>query len=67
MARSRTTARRNRRSKRSVKTDDAARIPLGRRGRPAGIAAWILGLADPLADRLTGQVPPVGGGLAVAG
>ncbi|MFI5606933.1 SDR family NAD(P)-dependent oxidoreductase [Amycolatopsis sp. NPDC051903] len=50
-----------------VKAEEAVRIPLGRRGRPADIAAWIVRLADPHAEWLTGQVLAVDGGLALAG
>jgi NAD(P)-dependent dehydrogenase (short-subunit alcohol dehydrogenase family) len=46
-----------------IKRDEAARIPLGRRGEPAEVAAWILRLADPSTTWLTGQVLTVDGGL----
>jgi NAD(P)-dependent dehydrogenase (short-subunit alcohol dehydrogenase family) len=46
-----------------IKQDEAARIPLGRRGEPAEVASWILRLADPEATWLTGQVLTVDGGL----
>jgi NAD(P)-dependent dehydrogenase (short-subunit alcohol dehydrogenase family) len=46
-----------------IKQDEAARIPLGRRGEPAEVAAWILRLADPETTWLTGQVLTVDGGL----
>ncbi|MEV3919986.1 SDR family oxidoreductase [Actinomadura coerulea] len=39
-----------------IKQDEAARIPLGRRGDPAEIATWILRLADPSTTWLTGQI-----------
>ncbi|MGI8329503.1 SDR family NAD(P)-dependent oxidoreductase [Actinomadura scrupuli] len=46
-----------------IKADEAARIPLGRRGDPAEVAAWILRLADAHTAWLTGQVLTVDGGL----
>ncbi|MFF7529386.1 SDR family NAD(P)-dependent oxidoreductase [Streptomyces bobili] len=46
-----------------IKADEAARIPLGRRGDPAEIAAWILRLAGPHTAWLTGQVLTIDGGL----
>ncbi|WIY01005.1 SDR family oxidoreductase [Amycolatopsis mongoliensis] len=46
-----------------IKQDEADRIPLGRRGLPADVAAWIVRLADPDATWLTGQVLTVDGGL----
>jgi NAD(P)-dependent dehydrogenase (short-subunit alcohol dehydrogenase family) len=46
-----------------IKTNEAARIPLGRRGDPAEVATWILRLADTHAVWLTGQVLTVDGGL----
>lgn len=46
-----------------IKRDEADRIPLGRRGTPEEVAAWILHLADPAASWITGQVITVDGGL----
>lgn len=46
-----------------IKRDEAARIPLGRRGEPGEVAEWILRLADPDATWLTGQILTVDGGL----
>ena len=46
-----------------IKRDEAARIPLGRRGEPDEVATWIVRLADPAATWLTGQVLAVDGGL----
>jgi len=46
-----------------IKREEAAAIPLGRRGEPDEVAAWILHLADPAAAWLTGQVLTVDGGL----
>lgn len=50
----------------ATKFDEAAgavRIPLGRRGDPEEVAAWILRLAGPASTWLTGQVLTVDGGL----
>lgn len=47
----------------ALKSEEAARIPLGRRGEPEEIAAWILHLADPAATWITGQILTVDGGL----
>ncbi|MEU4672384.1 SDR family oxidoreductase [Amycolatopsis sp. NPDC023774] len=49
-----------------VKAAEAELIPLGRRGHPADVAAWVVRLADPHAAWLTGQVLAVDGGLALA-
>ncbi|WP_229825090.1 SDR family oxidoreductase [Nonomuraea spiralis] len=46
-----------------IKREEAARIPLGRRGEPEEVATWILRLADPATTWLTGQVPAIDGGL----
>lgn len=46
-----------------IKQDEAARIPLGRRGEPDEVASWILRLADPATTWLTGQVLTIDGGL----
>jgi NAD(P)-dependent dehydrogenase (short-subunit alcohol dehydrogenase family) len=46
-----------------IKQDEAARIPLGRRGDPDEVAGWILRLADPATTWLTGQVLTIDGGL----
>jgi NAD(P)-dependent dehydrogenase (short-subunit alcohol dehydrogenase family) len=42
------------------------RIPLGRRGKPDDIATWILNLADPAHEWISGQVISVDGGLSLA-
>jgi NAD(P)-dependent dehydrogenase (short-subunit alcohol dehydrogenase family) len=47
----------------SIKHDEAAQIPLGRRGKPEEIADWIVHLADPASTWLTGQILTVDGGL----
>lgn len=46
-----------------IKDAEAARIPLGRRGRPEELAVWVLRLADPAVEWVTGQVLTVDGGL----
>ncbi|WP_431927013.1 SDR family oxidoreductase [Nonomuraea jabiensis] len=46
-----------------IKQDEAARIPLGRRGTPEEVAAWIVHLAGPAAAWITGQILTVDGGL----
>ncbi|GAA1890677.1 SDR family NAD(P)-dependent oxidoreductase [Actinomadura bangladeshensis] len=46
-----------------IKAEETARIPLGRRGEPDEVAAWILRLADPAATWLTGQILTIDGGL----
>ena len=46
-----------------IKADEAARIPLGRRGDPAEVAPWILRLADAHTTWLTGQILSIDGGL----
>ncbi|MEV6287106.1 SDR family oxidoreductase [Kribbella sp. NPDC051770] len=47
-----------------VKADEAARIPLGRRGEPEEVAGWLLHLAA--SSWLTGQVLTVDGGLELS-
>ncbi|HEY7488065.1 MAG TPA: SDR family oxidoreductase [Streptosporangiaceae bacterium] len=48
-----------------IKHDETERIPLGRRGEPAEVAAWILRLAAHDAAWLTGAVLNIDGGLAL--
>ncbi len=50
----------------AVKEAERARIPLGRRGVPDEIARWIVQLASPAAQWVTGQVLAVDGGLGLA-
>ena len=47
----------------AIKEQERARIPLGRRGVPEDVAAWIVRFADPGSDWITGQVLTVDGGL----
>jgi NAD(P)-dependent dehydrogenase (short-subunit alcohol dehydrogenase family) len=49
----------------AVKQQERERIPLGRRGHPNDISRWIISLADPAADWITGQVLAVDGGLGL--
>ncbi|MFD9865032.1 SDR family NAD(P)-dependent oxidoreductase [Streptomyces alboflavus] len=46
-----------------IKREEASRIPLGRRGEPDEVAAWIVRLADPATTWLTGQILTIDGGL----
>lgn len=48
-----------------IKHDEAARIPLGRRGEPEEVATRIMRLADPAATWLTGQILTLDGGLGL--
>jgi NAD(P)-dependent dehydrogenase (short-subunit alcohol dehydrogenase family) len=50
----------------AVKEQERARIPLRRRGDPDDVARWIVALADPAAEWVTGQVIAVDGGLGLA-
>jgi NAD(P)-dependent dehydrogenase (short-subunit alcohol dehydrogenase family) len=50
----------------AVKDEERARIPLGRRGIPDDVAQWIVQLAGPASQWLTGQVIAVDGGLGLA-
>jgi len=49
----------------AVKRQEIERIPLGRRGHPNDVSRWIISLADPAADWITGQVLAVDGGLGL--
>jgi NAD(P)-dependent dehydrogenase (short-subunit alcohol dehydrogenase family) len=48
----------------AVEAQEAAQVPLGRRGLPADIVPWILRLGGTDGDWLTGQVLTVDGGWA---
>ena len=48
-----------------VKQAEREQIPLGRRGTPDDISRWIVLLADPSSDWITGQVLAVDGGLSL--
>lgn len=49
----------------AVEEQEREQIPLKRRGVPDDVARWILALADPGADWVTGQVISIDGGLSV--
>ena len=48
-----------------VKREEREQIPLGRRGIPDDVSRWIVSLADPSSDWITGQVLAVDGGLSL--
>lgn len=50
----------------AVKEQERARIPLGRRGLPDEVAGWIVRLAGPATQWMTGQIMTVDGGLELA-
>jgi len=50
----------------AVKEREREQIPLKRRGNPEEVARWIVALADPASEWVTGQVIAVDGGLALA-
>lgn len=50
----------------AVKERARERIPLGRRGIPEEVARWIVALADPASEWVTGQVITVDGGLGIS-
>jgi NAD(P)-dependent dehydrogenase (short-subunit alcohol dehydrogenase family) len=50
----------------SLKEQERARIPLGRRGVPEDLANWIVRLAGPEAAWMTGQVIAIDGGLGLS-
>jgi len=50
----------------AVKERERERIPLGRRGNPEEVARWIVALADPTSEWVTGQVITVDGGLGIS-
>jgi NAD(P)-dependent dehydrogenase (short-subunit alcohol dehydrogenase family) len=49
-----------------IKEQERARIPLGRRGVPDDVAEWIVRLAGPASEWMTGQVVAIDGGLGLA-
>lgn len=49
-----------------IKEQERERIPLKRRGNPDDVARWIVSLADPDSEWVTGQVIAVDGGLSLA-
>jgi NAD(P)-dependent dehydrogenase (short-subunit alcohol dehydrogenase family) len=50
----------------AIKEQERERIPLKRRGNPNDVARWIVSLADPASEWVTGQVIAVDGGLGLA-
>ncbi|GEO41098.1 ketoreductase [Skermanella aerolata] len=50
----------------AIKNQERERIPLKRRGNPDDVARWIVFLADPAAEWVTGQVIAIDGGLGLA-
>ena len=48
-----------------IEEQERERIPLKRRGNPDDVARWIVQLADPVSEWVTGQVIAVDGGLGV--
>lgn len=49
----------------AIEADERRAIPLGRRGAPDDVAAWIVALASPSAAWVTGQVLGVDGGFSL--
>lgn len=49
----------------AVEEQEHEQIPLKRRGVPDDVARWIVALADPVADWVTGQVIAIDGGLSL--
>ncbi|GLK83097.1 SDR family NAD(P)-dependent oxidoreductase [Ancylobacter defluvii] len=49
----------------AIKTKEVEMIPLGRRGVPDDVARWVVALADPAADWVTGQIIGVDGGFGL--
>jgi NAD(P)-dependent dehydrogenase (short-subunit alcohol dehydrogenase family) len=49
-----------------IKARERQLIPLGRRGDPEDVAYWVVALADPAANWITGQVIGVDGGYSLA-
>jgi NAD(P)-dependent dehydrogenase (short-subunit alcohol dehydrogenase family) len=50
----------------AIKEQERERIPLKRRGNPDEVAQWIVRLADPASEWVTGQVIAIDGGLGLA-
>jgi NAD(P)-dependent dehydrogenase (short-subunit alcohol dehydrogenase family) len=50
----------------AIKEQERERIPLKRRGNPGDVARWIVQLADPASEWVTGQVIAADGGLGLA-
>ena len=50
----------------AVKEREREKVPLRRRGTPAEVARWIVSLADPASEWVTGQVITIDGGLGIS-
>jgi NAD(P)-dependent dehydrogenase (short-subunit alcohol dehydrogenase family) len=50
----------------AIKEQERERIPLKRRGNPDDVGRWIVSLADPASEWVTGQVIAIDGGLGLA-
>jgi NAD(P)-dependent dehydrogenase (short-subunit alcohol dehydrogenase family) len=50
----------------AIEEQEREQIPLKRRGKPDDVARWIVQLADPASEWVTGQVIAVDGGLGLA-
>jgi NAD(P)-dependent dehydrogenase (short-subunit alcohol dehydrogenase family) len=50
----------------AIEAQEREAIPLKRRGKPDDVARWILSLADPASEWVTGQVIAADGGLGLA-
>jgi NAD(P)-dependent dehydrogenase (short-subunit alcohol dehydrogenase family) len=50
----------------SIKEREREQIPLGRRGIPEEVARWIVALADPASEWVTGQVITIDGSLGIS-
>jgi NAD(P)-dependent dehydrogenase (short-subunit alcohol dehydrogenase family) len=50
----------------AIEEQEREQIPLKRRGNPNDVARWIVALADPASEWVTGQVIAVDGGLGLA-
>ncbi|HMM74221.1 MAG TPA: SDR family oxidoreductase [Gammaproteobacteria bacterium] len=50
----------------AIEAQEREAIPLKRRGRPDDVARWILALADPASEWITGQIVAADGGLGLA-
>jgi NAD(P)-dependent dehydrogenase (short-subunit alcohol dehydrogenase family) len=49
----------------AIKEQERGQIPLKRRGTPEEVARWIVALADPASNWITGQVIAIDGGLGL--
>jgi len=50
----------------SIKEREREQIPLGRRGIPEEVARWVVALADPASEWVTGQVITIDGGVGIS-